>query len=169
MRALSLWRFSGAVCVPSMKRATLLLCALALAPSTPLREAEAQIAVIVNPGNPVRDLSRRQLRQLYLGRITAFPGGGGAVLAEFTPLRRKFYELASRMTVNEVRRHWIRVVFSGESARPPTEFSEVDEIKRFVSRNPGAIGFIDWSDLDDGVKVLTIEGLMPGDARYVLR
>ena len=132
-------------------------------------EARAQIVVVVNPRNPVRDLSLEELRRLYLGRTTTFRQNQPVMLLEQADTRRAFYRAALGMNEARVKRHWIGIVFSGETAIPPRTIAGVEELKRTVAQNAGAIGFLDLAAADQSVKVLTINGLHPGDAAYPLR
>ena len=132
-------------------------------------EAAAQIAVIVNPRNPITDLSLEELRRLYLGRTTAFRQNQPVTLLEQAEMRGPFYRVALGMNESRVRRHWIGIVFSGETATPPKTIAPVGELKRAVARNTGAIAFVELVAADPTVKVLTINGFHPGDAGYPLR
>jgi hypothetical protein len=42
-------------------------------------------------------------------------------------------------------------------------------MRRFVFNAPGAVGYVAADETDDTVKVLRIDGLLPGDPRYPLR
>jgi hypothetical protein len=84
-------------------------------------------------------------------------------------MRRAFYQAALGMNEARIKRHWIGIVFSGETATPPKTIAAADELKRAVAQNTGAIGFLEQTAADPSVKVLTINGLHPGDARYPLR
>jgi ABC-type phosphate transport system substrate-binding protein len=133
------------------------------------REARAQLVVVVNPHNPVRNLSIEELRRLYLGRATTFRQNQPVLLLEHAEARDAFYQAALGMNEARVKRHWIGIVFSGETATPPQAIAAVEDLKRVVAQNVGAIGFLDLSAADQSVKVLTINGLRPGDAGYPLR
>jgi ABC-type phosphate transport system substrate-binding protein len=145
----------------------LLACSL-LTPSLP-RDARAQIVVIVNPRNPVKDLSLEELRRLYLGRTTTFRQNLPVSLMEQAVVSDAFYQAALGMNEARVRRHWIGIVFSGETAKPPRSFTAAEDLKRAVAENPGAIAFIDLAETDSDMKVLTINGRRPDDERYPLR
>ncbi|HEY3011965.1 MAG TPA: hypothetical protein VGJ36_04400 [Gemmatimonadales bacterium] len=139
-----------------------------LTPSLPVN-ARAQIAVVVNPRNPVKDLSLEELRRLYLGRTTTFRQNQPVTLLEQAKISDAFYQAALGMNEARVRRHWIGIVFSGETAKPPKSIAVAGDLKRAVAERPGAIAFIDVADIDRSMKVLTINGLHPADARYPLR
>lgn len=42
----------------------------------------ADIAVIVNPGNGISNLSDKDLKRVYLGKTSTLPGGVGVVLSD---------------------------------------------------------------------------------------
>jgi hypothetical protein len=42
-------------------------------------------------------------------------------------------------------------------------------VRKFVFNVPGAIGYVRPEDVDESVKVIKINGLLPSDADYVLR
>jgi ABC-type phosphate transport system substrate-binding protein len=152
----------------SLRWLLVLFAGALLTPSLPV-EARAQIAVIVNPKNPVKDLSLEELRRLYLGRTTTFRQNQPVMLLEQAAVSAAFYQAALGMSESRVRRHWIGIVFSGETAKPPRSIAASEELKRAVDQNPGAIAFIDLAETDPSMKVLTINGLHPDDARYPLR
>ena len=145
-----------------------LLGGVLLTPSLPV-DAPAQIAVIVNSRNPIRDLSLEELRRLYLGRTTSFRQNLPVILLEQAVMSGAFYQAALGMNEARVRRHWIGIVFSGETAKPPRTIAAAEELKRVVAENPGAIAFIDLAETDPDMRVLTINGRHPDDARYPLR
>jgi len=145
-----------------------LLAGVLLTPTLPA-EARAQFAVIVNPRNPIKDLSLEELRRLYLGRTTTFSQNQPVILLEQAAISDGFYQAALGMNEARLRRHWIGIVFSGETAKPPKSIAVADDLKRAVAENRGAIAFIDLAETEPGMKVLTINGRRPDDARYPLR
>lgn len=152
-----------------MKKSTLLLCTLAIFVFTLFNRAQAQITMIVHKSNSSNNLTLDELKNIYLGKVTTFSNNKRVVLAEYAPLKKRFYKVVLNKTIDKVKRYWISFVLSGKSANPPIEFKDVDEIKKFVSKNPGAICFIDISDIGKDMKVLTIEGKEPGEAKYPLK
>jgi len=127
------------------------------------------IAVIVNRHNPEDGLAVEDLRHLYLGIRTAFPNGAPVLLLALPRVSQRFYASALRMSPDEVKRYWIGLVFSGDSAVPPKEIADVVELKRLVARHPGAVGFIPAREADSTVQVVDIEGKRPDDPGYPLR
>ena len=132
-------------------------------------QAPSPIAVIINPHNPEDGLALEDLRHLYLGVRSAFPNRAPVLLLALPGISERFYARALQMSGDEVRRYWIGLVFSGDSAVPPKEVTNVGELKRLVARHPGAVGFIPAGDADSTVRVVAIEGKRPDDANYPLR
>lgn len=144
-------------------RLTLLLSVL-LSPSL-----FAQIAVVVHPDNPVADISLSDLKRIYLGKVTSYKSGDAIVLTISQKLDEVFYELVLDMSVKRVRKHWMKIVFEGAFATPPTAFDDLAELRKFINRNKGAIGFMELSAVDSTLKTLTIEGLDPEAEEYPLQ
>ena len=151
-----------------MRKPILSLFALSLLLLAPLFKAEAQTAVIVNKANPIDDLSIKKLKQLYLGKVTSLANGKKVYLTEYVPIRKAFYKSVLRMSTNKVKKHWISLVLSGKNATPPKRFSDIIALKKYVIKTPGAISFVELSKIDNSVKVIKIDGKMPGDADYPL-
>lgn len=143
-------------------RLTLLLSVL-LSPSL-----FAQIAVVVHPDNSVTDISLSDLKRIYLGKVTSYESGDAIVLTGNQKLDEAFYQQVLDMSVRRVRKHWMKVVFEGEYATPPTAFDDLAELRKFINRNKGAIGFVKLSDVDSTLKMLTVEGLDPEAEDYPL-
>jgi ABC-type phosphate transport system substrate-binding protein len=129
----------------------------------------AQIAVVVHPDNSILDIELDHLKRIYLGKITTFKSGESIVLTENTRLGEEFYQAVTDMSLRRVRKHWMKIVFEGAYATPPTHFEDLAELKYFISRNRGAIGFVELDEIDSSLKVLTIDGLGPEADNYPLR
>jgi hypothetical protein len=132
-------------------------------------QATGPIAVIINRHNPEGGLAVEDLRHLYLGVRTAFPNRAPVLLLALPRVSERFYASALQMSPDQVKRYWIGLLFSGDSAVPPKEIADVVELKRLVARHPGAVAFIPAGEADTTVRVVDIEGKRPGDAGYPLR
>ena len=88
---------------------------------------------------------------------------------ESSTVRERFYAAALGMSQDRVKRHWIGVVFSGQSGTPPKDVGGPAELQQFVATHPGAIAFLAATDVGGSVKVLAVEGRRPDDPRYPLK
>lgn len=114
----------------------------------------AEIAVIVNPNNN-NQLSKLEVRQIFLGKTHAFPNGLEATpldLPDGDPNKTLFAENVLRKSVSSLNSYWSRMLFSSKG-KPPQTMS-VDAAKKAVASNKTAIAYIDKSEIDSTVKVL---------------
>jgi hypothetical protein len=51
----------------------------------------------------------------------------------------------------------------------PTVFDTGVQVRQSVATTPNAVGFIKASQVDDSVKVVTVDGVNPGQAAYKLK
>jgi phosphate transport system substrate-binding protein len=133
--------------------------------------ARSHLAVIVNRANPVANISRRELRAIFLGEQTAWQHGRRATPAlrePGDPERVAALRLIYGMSEADLSRHFLHRAFIGGSTVGPRTLSSVEGMKRFVFNVPGGIGLVRLADVDDTVKALKVDDAAPGDATYTL-
>ncbi len=74
-------------------------------------------------------------------------------LEQGTAVRDEFYSKATGKTAKQVNAHWAKMLFTGEG-RPHPAFATTATVKRLVSENQNAIGYINATEADASVKVL---------------
>lgn len=133
--------------------------------------AAADVAIVVHPDNPesnlqsdelVRILRQEQQRWKAGGRIYLIVQGSGSPARDVV-LRRVF-----RMNDLELKQFWLSKLYRGEIAAFPRVAPTDAAVKRLVGLAPQALGFLDGSAVDGTVKVLRIDGRLPGQAGYLL-
>ncbi|MFN4292101.1 MAG: phosphate ABC transporter substrate-binding protein [Permianibacter sp.] len=133
----------------TLRMLSLTLCCLLSA------AAQAEVAVIVNPGNGA-SLSAEDVQRLFLGKLKSFPGGGEATPVnqkEGQPAREQFNQAVLNKSESQLKAYWSQLVFTGKGT-PPKELDNDDAIKALVASTPGAIGYIDAAKVDGSVKVV---------------
>jgi len=118
--------------------------------------AWADIAVVVNAANPVKQLSVQQVSDLYLGRARSFPNGEYALVFDLMrgdTLRQQFFTSLAGMTPQQVNAYWSRLMFTGQ-VLPPQQLPNDAMVLDIVRRNPGAIGYVNAQALDASVRVV---------------
>jgi len=128
----------------------------------------AQIAIVVNKENPVNNLSFQELQNIYLGEITSFSRGNTIVLGVNADLKQKFITILLKWPELNYKKHWMKMIFSGESHVAPKELERTEELNTFISQNRGSIAFIDITKVDKDLKIITIDGKEPGSKDYPL-
>jgi ABC-type phosphate transport system substrate-binding protein len=118
--------------------------------------ASAEMVAVVSATNPVATLSRSQLADIFLGKLTRFPDGRQIVpvdQVESSAAREEFYREFANKSPAQIKAHWSKVIFTGRG-QPPPEVANDIEVKKFISKNPYAIGYIERKRVDDSVKVV---------------
>ena len=134
-------------------------------------DAGEAYALIVNPSLGVTNVSLADARRIFLGEQQFWPGGGRVVLfvhAPGTPGRAVALRHLYQMREDEFRRYWIAKTFRGDVAGGPKIVSTDALARRLTASIPGAVTVIRASEVDSSVKVLSVDGRAPGDARYAL-
>ena len=114
------------------------------------------IVVIVNKANPIAELSLVQLRQIYRGEMTRWPGGRKIVplnRGNEAEIRSLFTEKVMGKSVMQMSRYWIEMRLK-TGLNPPKVLGSSEAVKMFVSRVPNAVGYIYAGEVDDSIKVV---------------
>ncbi|MEO8360817.1 MAG: phosphate ABC transporter substrate-binding protein [Vicinamibacteria bacterium] len=134
-------------------RFALIACALCFSPAI----AAAEMVAVVAAKSGVTTLSRNQVMDVFLGKAIRFPDGTIAIpidQAEGSAERNAFYSEFGGKSPAQIKAHWSKVIFTGRG-RPPREVLNGVEVKKFIARNPGAIGYIDSTLVDGDVRVIS--------------
>ena len=145
--------------------------ALALLPQNLCAARSEDIAIVVNPGVQVDNLSLEEVRNLLLGERQYWSSGLKVTLlirapaaAERDVLLKKVY----RMSEPQFRQYWIAKVFRAEvNAGPKAVYSNQSAVE-LVSAIPGSVSFVAATKAPKTVKILKIDGHLPGEKGYPL-
>lgn len=119
-------------------------------------QASADMIVICHPDSDVDKLSRKQVIDLYMGRVQHFPNGGKASTLDMptdSDHRAKFYKDLTGKTLPQINAYWARLIFAGR-ATPPQAVESSEEVIATIMKDTTAIGYINKSELVDSVKVI---------------
>jgi hypothetical protein len=133
--------------------------------------AGADIAVVVHPETPVSDLSLTEVRQVLLGERQYWSSKLPVVLLIRAPVARErdvVLRVIYQMTEAQFKQYWVAKIFRAEAASPPKIVYSNDMQYELVSGIPGAIAFMDARNIRPGLKVLRVDGHLPGDKDYPL-
>lgn len=119
----------------------------------------AEVLIVVGAKSNLTSLSKNQVKDIFLGRVTSLPNGSLAIpldRLESNPLREEFYFKVTNQTAAQVKAHWAKLYFTGRGV-PPKEVGDSAEIKKMLNALPAAISYIDRAALDSAVKVIFSE------------
>ena len=160
-----------------MVRATVLALVAFAAAAPMLSTVEAQtagvgaVAIVVHPQVDIDDLSLAQLKSIFLAeqqhwrdrsRITLL------VRAAIAPERDLVLTAVYGMSEDRYRQYWIAKMFRSEVASGPKIVFSTDMLRDLVTVIPGSIGFVPMSEVGPDLKVIRIDGRLPGDEGYPL-
>jgi hypothetical protein len=130
------------------------------------------IAIVVRPDVPADNLSFAELRRLMLGdrqfwssslRVTLLVRAPGA--REREVVLKNIYQMSEA----QFRQYWIAKVFRAEAATGPKIVYSNEMAAELATAIPGAVAFVEAGQVPKGLKVLKINGFLPGDKGYPLR
>ena len=112
--------------------------------------ALADVVIVVNPKNPVANMTPEQVAQYFLGKSTTFTP---VDQPENSPIRAEFYKKVADKEPSQVKAIWSKLVFTGKGTLPK-EYGSSAEVKKAVASDLNAIGYIEKSSVDATVKVI---------------
>lgn len=130
-------------------------------------EGKSRFAIVASKDFPVDELSRGDLKRLYMGQ-PVYLGGRTLVpiaLSKTQPDRAEFDLSVTGMDAANTALYWIDRKIRGQSGEPKSVESP-DVLLRVVSQVPGSVGYVAASVVKGSVKVLRIDGKRPGDPDY---
>jgi ABC-type phosphate transport system substrate-binding protein len=130
------------------------------------------LVIVVNRSNPVNELSFDELRRIFLGNRSHWPNGRRITLVmrePGEPERRTVLHDVCGMNEDQFKNHFVHGLFTGEILVSPKILASPVGVRKFIFNVPGAIGYLRVADVDDSVKVVRIDELLPDDKAYKLR
>ena len=112
------------------------------------------IAIIVNPENPVEDLTLEQIASIYTGEITNWKDVGGND-AEIV--------LIGREAGSGTRDGFESITGTSDACQYRQELSSTGDVITTVAGNPDAIGYASLASVKDTVKALKVDGVTPSE------
>lgn len=132
-------------------------------------------AVVVHAAVPVAEVTLGQLRALFRGEQATWSDGARVVPIVQAPTgsapgaRALVLRAVYRMDEGAFKRYWIARTFRGASATGPTLVSSNALARRLTASIPGAVALVPASEAGgDGVRILRVDGRLPGEAGYAL-
>lgn len=111
------------------------------------------VAVVVHPDNPIRDLTKQQIQDLFAGKLTNWKDVGAAdgpvhlfTREEGSGTRDTFWQL---------------LLGKGEIAASANVLASNGAMKTAIAQDPGAIGYLSIGHLDDSLVGVAVDGAAP--------
>lgn len=110
------------------------------------------IGIIVNPDNPVTDLTIEQIGKIYSGEVANWKelGGSDAPIV-----------CIGREAASGTRDGFEEVTGTKDKCKYSQELTSTGDVVQTVSGNPNAIGYASIASANDSVKTVSVEGINP--------
>ena len=101
--------------------------------------AFSDIKVMISKDNTLMNITKKELSDLYLGKITSIQG------MEVTPIDnqesyKEFYNKIIQKTPKQLRAYWMRETYDGGKRQPPQKLS-IQEIKKMMKSDRVIISY----------------------------
>ena len=119
--------------------------------------ALAQFVVIVNKDNPISDISKKNLKNIYRLKKGTWTAGGSIHALNLKPdnaVRVTFSQEILKKDPRSMVRFYLKRALSGKG-QAPKEFASEAELIKFVASDKGAIGYV--SKADGSVKSIPVK------------
>ena len=114
--------------------------------------------VIVNDANPVKSLTKAELRRIFMKDSRMWRHGEAMVPVDWDSthyLRAAFCRDVLDRSVREMAEYWVQQSMT-RGLTPPSTQRSARAVLRFVASVPGAISYVSPADVDDTVNVIAI-------------
>lgn len=132
------------------------------------------VAIIVNPKNPTRDISFDALRKYFKAERGQWPNGTKVVIAMRQPAGQSERGVILRSIYgwdeNYYQKYFRQGQFNESIQQAPKELNTTYAMTQYVHYTPGAIGYLRADQVDASkVNVLSVDGRRPGESGYRIR
>lgn len=152
------------------RRAVLLTLGTCLFESAAHAASGVTLAVFVSKESSVQNLKLNELRRIFTNADDS--GFSGTRWVPFNHTARsidrvEFDQVVLKMNAEEVSRFWIDRKIRGLPG-PPRAVDSLSLLLRLVSRQDGGIGYARTGQVTKDVRVIRVDGKLPGDAGYAI-
>jgi len=154
-----------------MKMLKIVCLLLSLMPLALRAAPPPDIAVVVHRDVPLDNITFAELRKILLGDRQFWSSNVRVTLLIRAPIaheRDVILKNVLQMTEAQFRQYWIGKVFRAESATAPKTVFTNDMATGLIGSIPGSITFIESGQVPRDMKILRVDGLLPGEKGYPL-
>ncbi len=136
------------------------------------QDKNADLAIIVGKSSALDTVTTADLAKIL--KAEKAKGSDGVKFAlsvreAGSPERAALLGTVYQMTEAEYTKFFLQATFTGAVQSAPKQVAGAAGAKQFVSGTPGGISCVRGSDADDSVKVVKVDGKLPGEDGYPLK
>jgi ABC-type phosphate transport system substrate-binding protein len=133
------------------------LCVIVLSAWTAPAEAQSdsEYVIVANKEVAGSSIGLATLKGIYLREIKSWGNGGGQIVVVDLSSGSNFYQNLFGKSYVQMQAYWVnmRIKYSVDL---PVSKKDAESVKQFLAENKGSIGFLKSEDVDDRVKVLSL-------------
>jgi hypothetical protein len=148
-----------------------LVATLLVVGASTVAQQKNDIAVVTNAQTPVTDLPLTDVRKVFLGEKQYWTANMPVILLVRAPVARErevVLKTIYQMTESQFKQYWVAKIFRSEAVSAPKIVYSADMTNQLLSVMPGSIAFMEAKDVGPGLKVLKVDGKLPGEPGYKL-
>jgi ABC-type phosphate transport system substrate-binding protein len=130
------------------------------------------IAVVVNAKNPAENLTLGELTKVLLGEQSKWKDNTKVVVILRPPGTRErtvLLEKVLHMTEQQFKQSWMAALFRGEVEGEPFTAPSNGTASNYLDVYPGGIAFMPGTTVRADLKVLKVNGRLPGESDYPVK
>jgi hypothetical protein len=146
-------------------------CLLGMSPGQPTPTPTRDIAVVVSPKNNVSGLSLADVRRIFAGEKGSWNGGRPikVLVRGMGTLERNAMLTLLGVSETEFKQRWSAQIYRGEAKEEPILLPSNGMQREALGVYADAIALVDAKDVKVGMKVIKVDGRMPGEEGYPLQ
>jgi ABC-type phosphate transport system substrate-binding protein len=107
----------------------------------------ADIAVIANIDSGISTMTKQEVEEVFMGRTRILANGDVVLPLDQSELRSDFYLKLTNRPIAQINSYWSIILFSGQASKP-MQLSDDETVIKTVSKNKGAIGYVNAKNAD---------------------
>jgi ABC-type phosphate transport system substrate-binding protein len=123
-----------------------------------LERQQGLIYPVINANNKQHSISKNGLGGIFKMRLRRWNDGSSVivfVLKDNNNIHKQFSKQILQVFPHQMRRIWNRAVFSG-SGQAPISLTSIEEMISKIASTPGAIGYLESSQIPENIRILEI-------------
>ena len=136
------------------------------------QDKTADLAIVVAKDRALDNLTSEDLKKIF--RAEKSKGSDGVrfvILARDpgSPERNAALADIYQMEESDYSKYFLQATFIGLVQTAPKELSSPEAVRRYLAHAAGGIGYLRATDADDSVKIVKVDGKLPGEPGYALK
>jgi ABC-type phosphate transport system substrate-binding protein len=118
-------------------------------------QSNSEYVIVANKEVAGSSIGLATLKGIYLREIKSWGNGGGQIVVVDLASGGNFYQNLFGKSYVQMQAYWLnmRIKYSVEL---PVSKKDAESVKQFLAENKGSIGFLKSGDVDDRVKILSL-------------